>query len=537
MRCSTYVLKTDIIAEPLINNWYAWIYLISPLTYSRYLQHHIKLLESYLQAPHIHKQASTEVRLRGGTFLDLGNTAHINDVRALLEYTKNHCSNLTDLSNQIGIVHDRLKPYSIEPMGFNELYNDLPDELRGLVELVYDLQNNPSIRFVEALFYRSPYYKPELQSVLLYQQNPDERAFVLSTPRIAFEKSLKIPLPFESTFYDSFFKARQCPISLPEIKAIYLRYLSTTTITFNEFMFFFTEANNHKPNVTTVKNAVVSIQYYGHACVLIQTTECTILIDPLISYENPSSDIPRLSLSDLPEKIDYVLLTHSHQDHAVLETLIQIRYKINTIVVPQNNNGALQDPSLKLALQFSGFKNIHEVSELDTIQVNNGTIEAIPFFGEHADLDIRTKTAYLVTLNNESILFLADSKNLDPWIYKRLAKQFPPIDKIFIGLECEGAPLSWLYGPIMLEKLSRKTNSSRRLNGSNSQEGYYIIKDLGCKDVYIYAMGYEPWLTFISNLDKDTSTLQITEAEKLIQLCEKNGIRAELLYGSKTFKC
>ncbi len=53
------------------------------------------------------------------------------------------------------------------------------------------------------------------------------------------------------------------------------------------------------------------ISWLGHATVLIQTPKGTnILIDPFIA-QNPK--YPKDYV--LPEKIDYVLLTHGHGDH------------------------------------------------------------------------------------------------------------------------------------------------------------------------------------------------------------------------------
>ena len=156
----------------------------------------------------------------------------------------------------------------------------------------------------------------------------------------------------------------------------------------------------------------------------------------------------------------------------------------------------------------------------------------LPFFGEHGDLDIQSKSSFLVTVDSKNALFLADSKNLDPHLYRRMQQYLPSLDALFIGLESEGAPVSWLYGPLMQRALSAKQNRSRRLNGSNAEEGFSIIETLKCKRVYIYAMGYEPWLTFISNLDLETSTAQISEANMLVQLCQEKGLSATLLYGS-----
>ncbi len=53
------------------------------------------------------------------------------------------------------------------------------------------------------------------------------------------------------------------------------------------------------------------ITWLGHATVLIQTPNgTTLLIDPFIAH-NPKYP----QGYELPEKIDYVLLTHGHGDH------------------------------------------------------------------------------------------------------------------------------------------------------------------------------------------------------------------------------
>src|SRR6185295_14538713 len=71
------------------------------------------------------------------------------------------------------------KGYSMEP-----LYANIPDQLRGFVELTYDLNNFPSVRFIEGLLYQSKYYDSSLQSIALSEVTQDERAFVFSTPRL-----------------------------------------------------------------------------------------------------------------------------------------------------------------------------------------------------------------------------------------------------------------------------------------------------------------------------------------------------------------
>ena len=51
---------------------------------------------------------------------------------------------------------------------------------------------------------------------------------------------------------------------------------------------------------------------------------------------------------------------------------------------------------------------------MEELTFDSGSITAIPFLGEHADLNIASKAAYLVRVNGHSLLFAADSCNISP---------------------------------------------------------------------------------------------------------------------------
>src|SRR5262249_27830214 len=155
-------------------------------------------------------------------------------------------------------------------------------------------------------------------------------------------------------------------------------------------------------------------------------------------------------------------------------------------------------PSLKLIMRVTGFSSVEEIDELESIEIADGTITALPFLGEHADLNIRAKMAYLVNLKGKSVLMAADSNNLEPELYRRVHDLFGSIETLFLGMECDGAPMSWLYGPLLTQPLPRKNDQSRRLNGSNYEKAMSIVELLKPKEVYVYAMGQEPWLTFLT---------------------------------------
>src|SRR5205823_143569 len=58
-------------------------------------------------------------------------------------------------------------------------------------------------------------------------------------------------------------------------------------------------------------------RYFGHACILVEAAGMKLLFDPVISYTY-ETNLPRYTYRDLPDDIDYVLITHNHQDHVLL---------------------------------------------------------------------------------------------------------------------------------------------------------------------------------------------------------------------------
>ena len=100
-------------------------------------------------------------------------------------------------------------------------------------------------------------------------------------------------------------------------------------------------------------------------------------------------------------------------------------------------------------------------------------------------------------------------------------------------MECLGAPFSWSYGPYLPFAIDRKKDQSRRLNGSDFQRGMSVVEILGAERVYIYAMGAEPWIQFITSIDPAEDTVPRKNAKQLVDACLNKGIQCELLYCQK----
>ena len=525
MKNEPLYLKQNVLVEPLFNQWYAWPYLISPATAAMYVVNtHLKIMQSFVAAPQIHVNALKNPAMRGGPFINYS-AVRAPAIKALIEKTSTEQAPLLELAAAIQRMNATLSTdaggYSLEP-----LYEKVPEQLKGYVELIYDLNHHPSMRFIEGLLYKSPYYSEALQGIALSLVDQDERPFALSTPVLEDGGRLYLKIPFRSPKLDALFRMKTEPRSLDYIK----EELGVAEKDEELLASFFTR--EAPPPPPKYDGDGVRIRYFGHACILIESRETTVLFDPVISYKYDNG-IERYTYADLPEVIDYVLITHSHQDHCMFESLLQLRHRIKHIVVPKNNGGGLADPSLRFILQNIGLTNVVELDEMESLEVNGGVITGLPFMGEHADLNIKTKLAYLVALKGQKIMCAADSNNIEPSLYRHIHAATGDIDVMFLGMECDGGPLTWLYGPLLSSPLARKMDQSRRLDGSDHGKGMDIIKRLKPKQVYIYAMGQEPWLTFLTSIQYTEQSRPIVESNHVVADCRGNGIISERLFGHK----
>jgi L-ascorbate metabolism protein UlaG (beta-lactamase superfamily) len=201
--------------------------------------------------------------------------------------------------------------------------------------------------------------------------------------------------------------------------------------------------------------------------------------------------------------------------------------------VPKNNGSSLADPSMRLLLQQLGFV-VYELDELDEVCVPRGRIVALPFLGEHGDLNIRSKCAWYLELDGRKFFFGADSSNPDVRLYEHLGALFGDIDVLSIGMECVGAPYTWLYGALHSKAVSKNIKNSRRLNGSDARQAFPLVRAFGARQVLIYALGIEPWYKYFMGIEYDANSRQILESNRMIDACRQIGVPAEALYGKKT---
>jgi L-ascorbate metabolism protein UlaG (beta-lactamase superfamily) len=519
-------LKPNVVIEPLIDRWYAWSHLVSPATAAmNIVDRHMKIMDSYILAPQLHAEAVLNPTMRGGPFMDLKG-GRIEDVEALMQTTRQQRGQSIKLARAIKEL-DKLLLNEAKGFSLETIYPKVPELLKGYVELSYDRNNNADFRFLEPLLYNSEYYNKEAQSIALWLTQNDHRPFCLSTPRLDEQDVLHLNIPFDHPGIDVLADMKRSPAPLSYIKEL----LGIRPEHDALFETFFTESV--PPAYSKYTGDKIRMRYFGHACILVETRNMSILVDPLISYYGYHSDVEHYSDADLPDVIDYILITHNHQDHILFETLLPLRHKVKNIIVPRTSGGKLEDPNLKLMFNSIGFNNVIEIGEMETVTFNDAKITGIPFTGEHSDLNIQTKACHFVQIDEFKLLFLADSRILEPALYKHVQKQVGDLDVLFLGMECDGAPLTWLYGPLITKKISRDQDGSRRLSGSDCEKGMSLVNIFNPREVYVYAMGQEPWLEFISSIKYTDESNPIIQSNKLVALCHERGIVAERLFGEK----
>jgi L-ascorbate metabolism protein UlaG (beta-lactamase superfamily) len=520
-------LRPDVIIEPLVDRFYAWLHTVAPVQAAMNLAFvQVPLLESYLQSPRVHINASSNPALRGGLFVDVP-AARAGEIRDLLASIKRDRAGMLRFAEAVAEAEELVRRRATGS-ALASLYPELPAELSGLVELVYDTSNQPSVRFIEPLAYESSAYTEDRQSVQLSLETGVERPFILSTPRLESLDVLELRIPFRHPGLEELARSRVHGTTLPRLREM-LPLADDQAAGLDRLLAV-------APDLAGDRHIGDGgrIRYFGHACLLMQTPQAAVITDPWVSSD--ASAAGRFTHRDLPDYIDLVLITHGHQDHIVLETLLALRGRVGSVVVPRSSRGSLADPSLALYLSHLGLP-VTEVDDFSAVEFPGGKVTAMPFLGEHADLDIRAKSTYIVQMGGRSMFVGADSSGIDPGLYRYMRAHAGEVDVAFLGMECAGAPLTWLYQALFTKPVPKAVSDSRTLSGSNAAQAAAIATELGAAEAYVYAMGEEMWLVgHVMATTYNEDSYQLKQVDEFMSWCAEHGIKSGHLYGQHEWR-
>lgn len=515
-------LSATVSPQPLIHRWYAWPQLVSPVTAGFSLrQRQLAVLESYLSNPRVHANALADPARMTGPFLDSSGSS-MDELRDFNDRIRRQAAPILRFADDIDTARAVLRDHA-DGGPLTDLYPKLPEGVRGFVELVYDDLDRPSVRFFETLLYRSEVYRRDAQQISLLSTPDLRQPFIFNSPLLPSVNRLDVTVPFDSPVLDELYAARWSPVAVGELN----ERLGLTAQEFDRFAALFTDEPPQAP--LPAPESGVRMRYLGHAGVLLESTDACVLLDPIVGYAGDGID--HLRLTDLPHHIDAVVLSHAHADHVSLETLLQLRHRVDVVVVPGSSGGSVLDPGLGAMLRALGLQVVVALGELEDHTIgDNLTVTSIPFLGEHADLDIRAKMVPLIEIAGRRFLFATDTVVVEPELYRRVGDLVIGVDALFIGLECVGAPMSWLYGPLLGHRPNREHNQKRALAGSDAAMADTLAILTGAQRVYTYAMGFEPWLRHITGSIYDAESEQVKQVRILDKACAARGVPSEMLY-------
>lgn len=114
----------------------------------------------------------------------------------------------------------------------------------------------------------------------------------------------------------------------------------------------------------------MKIEYITHASIYLETDHGTFLTDPFFFLEPLLKSFmcnypPRKIAPDHFKTIDYVFSSHIHDDHSHRGSIEPLKNKIKTYLIPEGK------PDLREKIQSMGIKNILELPDKKTIQLND----------------------------------------------------------------------------------------------------------------------------------------------------------------------
>lgn len=247
-----------------------------------------------------------------------------------------------------------------------------------------------------------------------------------------------------------------------------------------------------KTNLHNLKPDADVLVWFGHSSYYLQIDDYKILVDPVLSgHASPVSFITRAfkgadiyNASDIPY-IDYLFITHDHWDHLDYRTLLQLKFKIKTIICALG---------VGEHLEYWGFDK-NRIIERDWDEVirfpGDLTVYTIParhFSGRGPARNHSQWTSYLLKVRDYKIYIGGDSGYDNH--FAEAQKRFGAMDLAI--LENGQYNHNWRYIHMLPNEV---------LQAARDLQARRVLPVHSCK----FALGIHPWyepLTKISELNK-----------------------------------
>ncbi|MBZ5708474.1 MBL fold metallo-hydrolase [Nannocystis pusilla] len=204
----------------------------------------------------------------------------------------------------------------------------------------------------------------------------------------------------------------------------------------------FTEATGRPSRLVGLASGVHRLQ---HASLLYRSRSTGILVDPHL-HSLFGAQVTDFDRRDLEGSVDAILITHHHEDHWCLSTLLMFP-RDTPIVVPKVPRSSIICGDMAAQLRRCGFVNVFAVDWWDPpLKFGDFEVHVLPFYGEQPlrfehpyDADLRSwGNTYVVRNDDYSSWLLVDSGNDARGsmreVAERVRERLGPIDMVLSNL-------------------------------------------------------------------------------------------------------
>ncbi|QLQ36507.1 MBL fold metallo-hydrolase [Micromonospora robiginosa] len=448
-RPETRYLCSDVLVQPLVDRFDAWLYTVAPAPAALTLAHaQIPLMQRRLSRP-------------GGA-----------GVAALLESIKRDRGAMLDFAAAAATAEEMIAD-ATAPDDLAALYRRLPQAVQGLVELTRDRGGRPGIRWIESLLYRSRVHDEQRQSIRIGPAPAGRARGLPGGPHLPGPDTLDLPVRFDAEAVTELARARVRPTTLDHLAEV-LGLDGARAALLDRFL-------APAPAVRSGRHLEAGgrIRYLGRSSFLVQTPEGAVLTDPFVDTRG------RYVIGDLPDHVDLILLTNGWQEPAAFATLVQLRGRIGGVVVPRSSKGNIADPSLVLFLRHTGFPVV-EVDDFEEVAFPGGSVVATPYQDDGAGPDVRAKSTYVVKAAGATVFVGSGSGSAEPLLYRGIRDVAGPIDMAFLARDVSAPPQAWL------DALPGHPGERRVEPAPAADRAAAIVSGLDADEMWTYAPGAEP---------------------------------------------